>query len=167
MQPADLIEFRRSGFVSAVLGGMLRLLDPEWDGWGWHVGIAWQFHYHGWYVLESRAGGPEINWYPETWLKANTRSHRWLDFIPDEDDLSSFLNRHIGKKYDVSIYFWTAFQYLIRHFFNHRIPRLLDDRYTCWELAAEFYEELGEPLQSKYDCPMLPDMIRACKRIKE
>lgn len=160
MKEYDLLVFKRKGFVSGILGAILKHFEKDWDGWGWHVGIVWGLHDRGgWLVLESLGGGPEINWYSEDYLRNCTRSYTWLDDKPSNWKITAFLPDHIGKKYDVAVYFWTALQYLIRHYFNRRIPRLLDDRYTCWELAAEFFEAMGKPIHSKYDCPMLPDML--------
>jgi hypothetical protein len=136
------------------------LFEKDWDGWGWHVGIVWQRGLSGWFILEAVGAGVRINYYEEATLNGRVRTHRWLEEEPAEEKMNDFLAGHIEKKYDVAVYFWTALQYLVRHYFNRRIPRLLDDRYTCWELAAAFYDAMGKPAHSKYDCPMLPDMLR-------
>jgi hypothetical protein len=159
MNSGDLIEFKRKGFVARVLGGILKLFERKWDAWGWHVGIAWQRSHGGWYILEAVARGVTINFYSFAFLAENTRFHTWLEETPRDDAMKAFFQEYIGKRYDVAIYFWTALQYLIRHFFNRRIPRLLDDRFTCWELAAAFFDYMGKPVHSKYDCPMLPDIL--------
>ncbi|MDD5703496.1 MAG: hypothetical protein PHU23_15785 [Dehalococcoidales bacterium] len=157
----DLVEFKRRGPTSFILGGLLKILDHEWDGWGWHLAIAYGRTEGGWYILESLAGGPEINFYPDMYLAANTRSYSWLDAEPIPGQMASFRLKVYGKKYDVAVYFWTALQYLVRHYFNRRIPRLLDDRYTCWELVFEFCEEMGKPIGSKYDCPTIVEFQKA------
>lgn len=138
------------------------MLDKEWDGWGWHLAIAWEKSTieDSWYILEARQDGVEINLYPTLFLKSQTRMYQWLDKQPTKKQLKSFLGTHLGNKYDVTIYFWTSFQYLIRHFFNHRIPRLLDNRYTCWELVFEFCEAMGKPISSIYDCPIIADAVK-------
>lgn len=159
MKVGDILEFKRSGLISGVLGGLLRMFEPDWDFWGWHLAIVWQRSYLGWYVLEARHG-VEINYFTNKFLKENTRAYKWLEESPTKDKMGEFLTSHVSKSYDVLIYFWTTLQYLIRHYFNHRIPRLLDDRYTCWELVAEFCEVMGKPCQSKYDCPIICDMLR-------
>lgn len=160
MNVGDLVECKREGFTARVLGGVLRLFDPEWDGFGWHVRIAWDKGSYGWFMLEATGDGVRLNYYDEAELSGKVRCHTWLDIIPPKRRMNEFLAGHIGKKYDVAVYFWTALQYLLRHYFNRRIPRLLDDRYTCWELAAAFFDAMGKPVHSKYDCPMLPDMLR-------
>jgi hypothetical protein len=160
----DIVEFKRKGFVSFFLGGILKLFDRKWDGWGWHLAVVWEVKQEGCYVLESLAGGVEINYYPNEFFTTEPHKCRVYTILtkkPTKKFMSKFLKTHINKKYDVAIYFWTALQYLIRHYFNHRIPRLLDDRYTCWELVFEFLEEAGKPIVSKYDCPMITDFMKA------
>ena len=63
--------------------------------------------------------------------------------------------------YDVAVYFFTMLQYLILHFFNHPIPRLLDNRYACWELAFFFAREMGKPIQSIHKYPVITDFLKA------
>lgn len=163
MTRGDIIEFKRQGFVSALLGGFLKLFERDWDGWGWHLAIAWEAAHDGWFILEARHG-VEINYFPNRFLKENTRFYRWLSVPPTMRKMNKFLSEHAGKSYDVTVYFWTALQYLIRHYFNHRIPRLLDDKFTCWELVFEFCDIMGKPVSSKYDCPILIDFIKAVRK---
>ncbi len=164
MKRGDIIEFKRQGFVSTILGGVLKLFERDWDGWGWHLAIAWlQVGDLGWHILEATEDGVETNFYFNSWLKDEVRTYKWLDKVPSQKKMNKFLEGHLNKKYDVVIYFWTTLQYLIRHYFNHRIPRLLDDRFTCWELASEFCDEMGKPWESRYDCPMITDFLKVAK----
>jgi hypothetical protein len=87
------------------------------------------------------------------------RVYRWLNREPTDAQIQSYLNDVLGKRYDVAIYFWTSLQYILRHYFNRRIPRLLDDRYTCWENLCEFYEAMGKRIVSRFDCPMITDVL--------
>ena len=159
IEVGNLVEFKRRGPVSFLLGSLLKMLDHKWDFWGWHLAIVWEKSdlSDGWYILEALAGGVETNYYSLEDLASRCRVFHWLDEVPAKETLAEFLKGHINKKYDVAVYFWTSLQYLIRHFFNRRIPRLLDERFTCWELVFEFCEELGKPIGSKYDCPMISD----------
>ncbi len=160
MNRGNIIEFKRKGFISWFLGGLLKLFERDWDMYGWHLAIAWEKAYDGWYILEALAFGTEINYYSNKFLERNTRCWKWLDEPPTTKEMGEFLESHINKKYDVVIYFWTTLQYLIRHYFNHRIPKLLDDRWTCWELVADFCESMGKPIQSRFDCPLITDILR-------
>ena len=147
--------------VSWFLGRLLKLFERKWDGWGWHLSIAWKKTKDGWWILEATSDGVEKNYYDNDYLFHNTRIHSWLDSVPSTKKMKKFYDSHVKKKYDVAIYLWTGMQYIIRHFFNHRIPGLLDDRFTCWELVFEFCEEMGKPLSSKYDCPIITDALNA------
>lgn len=158
-----IVEFKRGGFVSKFLGSILKLFERDWDGWGWHLGIAWGDDFNGWYVLEALSGGVEMNYYSDEYLRENTRVWKWFDKPPLKKKMGKFLLDHINENYDVGVYFWTLAQYLIRHYFNRRIPRLLDNRWTCWELAFWFCREMGKPIQSIYDCPLISDAIRVFK----
>lgn len=162
IEVGNLVEFKRHGPVPFLLGGLLKMLDHKWNGWGWHLAIVWEKSClnKGWYIMEALAGGVEINYYSMNDITTRCRIHHWLDQEPTSEQMAKFLKEHLNMSYDVTIYFWTTLQYLVRHFFNRRIPRLLDARFTCWELVFEFCEELGKPIGSKYDCPMISDFIR-------
>ena len=163
IQRGYIIEFKRTGLTSAILGSLLKLFERSWDGWGWHLAIAWEQAYDGWNILEATEDGVEINYYSDKYLDENTRAYQWLTKVPSRKAMGEFLKSHINKKYDVAIYFWTALAIIIRHYFNHPIPKLLDDRFDCWELSAEFFAEVGEPIQSKYDVIIITDIIKALK----
>ena len=160
MKRGDVVIFKRSGFISFVIGSLIKFFEKWWDFWGWHMAVVWQEAHGGWYILEAMGQGVKINYYTDKFLAEKTRIYTWLDEEPTEEKMGKFLAGHINKRYDVAIYFWTALQYLIRHYFNHRIPRLLDERFTCWELAFAFCEEMGKPIGSKYDCPIITDFLK-------
>ena len=158
-----IVEFKRKGLLPAILSKILRLFERDWDGWGWHLAIVWEESKlsDGWYILEALINGVEINYYSNEYLSDNARIYKWLEKAPTKKALARFLQSHITRKYDVGIYIWTTLQYLMRHYFNRKIPRLLDERYTCWELVFEFCEEMGKPISSKYDCPLVTDFLKA------
>ncbi len=157
IRPGDISVFKRSGPISFILGGILKLFEPKWDFWGWHTGFVSRLDVNfGWMICESLAQGVV-----ESPLQGDYRIYRWFDEQPTQPKIDKFVQEQLGKPYDVAIYFWTALQYLVRHFYNKRIPRLLDDRFTCWENVFEFTEEMGKRIGSKYDCPILPDMLKA------
>ena len=166
MEKYNIVEFKRVGFVSFIIGSLLKVFEHKWDGWGWHLAVAWERVFDGWILLEAVAKGVSLNFHSDKELSANTRSYHWFDkpltFI--DEDAVAFYYRHIEKKYDVAVYLWTALQYFARHLLNHRVPRLLDDRFTCWELVSEFCDEMGKPVESKYDCPMLPDILKQLQK---
>lgn len=167
MKRGDILEFKRKGFVSKVLGDLLGFFERDWDKFGWHLAIAWDKAYGGWYILEATALGQKINYYSDEHLAENSRSWNWLDKTPGTKQMGKFLESHIDKSYDVGIYFWTTFAIIFRHYFNHPIPKLLDNRFSCWELVQSFAEDMGKPIISKYDVVIISDMIRAFKGKKK
>jgi len=153
--PGDILVFKGGGLVFEILSRILKLFAWDWDRWGWHTG----FVVCGNQLCESIACGICLS--PLSKYKVeNTRVYRWLDTPPTNEKINTFLGSHLGKRYDVAIYLWSGLQYLFRHFWNRRIPRLLDDRFTCWENVSEFCDDMGKPVMSRYDCPMLPDMLK-------
>ena len=78
--------------------------------------------------------------------------------------MREFFDSHINKRYDVAVYFWTALAIIIRHYFNRPIPKLLDNRFSCWELVQEFTTHCGKPVLSRYDVIILPDMLEALEQ---
>ena len=158
MTVGDIIVFRGEGFLFRVLSGILCLFDSEWrrrDFKGWHTAFISRFWDAHPIICEALAGGVTENFLD---TDREFKVYSWFDYPVDTHD---FVDSHLGKKYDVAQYFFTSLQYLIRHFFNRRIPRLLDDSYTCWELLAEFARDNGKPFQVIYDCPMVTDIVRA------
>lgn len=161
MKAGDILVFKGSGLVFEILSRLVKCFEQKWDRWGWHMAIVFQKESEGWYVLESQGNGVNINFYSEKFLRENTCCYEWFDKSPSKVKMGQFLIDYNGKSYDVAVYFWTAFQYLIRHFWNRRIPRLLDDQFTCWELVFEFCEVMGKPIGSKYNCPIITDALKA------
>jgi hypothetical protein len=164
MKRFSIVEFKKGGLVACTIGLVLKIFEPKWDFWGWHLAIVWSQGFsnqgeHGWYLLESIGRGVVLGFHTDRELVSQSRCHNWFDKV-DEVKAKQFATDHLGKSYDVAIYFWTAFQYLVRHFWNRRIPRLLDDKYTCWELVSEFCDDQGKPICSKYDCPMITDILK-------
>ena len=78
--------------------------------------------------------------------------------------MENFIAEELHKGYDAAVYFWTVLQYFILHFFNHHIPRVLDNRYTCWELAFVFARERGKPIQSIHDYPIITDFLKEVEK---
>lgn len=158
-----IIEFKRGKFwsISGILGNILKLFERDWDGWGWHLGIAWEQAYDGWNIFEATDRGVQINYYSNDYLAENTRAYQWLDKVPTRKAMGEFLKTHIGKRYDVAFYFLTTAQYLIRHFVHISMPLVLDNRYACWEIADEFCDTFGKPWAPKYGFPLITDFLKA------
>jgi len=168
-KPGDVITFKGTGPAFSFFSALLCVFDGGWRKltWKpWHMGIAWsQLDDDGLLVLEATGEGVKADRKPTAEVETKCRAYRWLDEPPSNTEMVDFFDSHINKRYDVLIYVWTTIQYLFRHFFNRRVPRLLDDRFTCWELAFEFCEDRGKPIGSKYDCPMITDFLRVVNEI--
>ena len=162
MERYNVVEFKRKGPTSFILGSLLKLFTPSWDKWGWHLAIAWERVFDGWMILEALSGGVQVKFHSDKELMATTRNYKWLTNT-DELTAHALLKEFQGKKYDVAVYFFTALAIIIRHYFNRPIPKLLDSSYTCWELVQEFCCEMGRPICSKYDVVIITDMIEALK----
>jgi hypothetical protein len=163
IRAGQIVLFKGKGLVFSILSLLIAIVDSNWRGrkWKpWHCGILWRKDTGGWYVFEGYAPRSRLHFYANADLK-DARFYNWVPFYPKAE---VFLETHIDKPYDVAIYFWTGVQYLIRHYLNHRIPRLLDDRYTCWELISEYASFMGKPVQSRFDCPMIPDILKAIEK---
>ena len=156
----DIVLFKGSGLVYEILSRALKFFEWNWDRWGWHLGFVSGDSPFTDVVSICESTGKGVT---ESYLdltRKDIRVYRWFDEEPRRYKVRNFVSAHLGCDYDVAQYFWTGLQYLIRHFWNRRIPRLLDSRYTCWELVFEFAEDMGKPIGSRYDCPMLVDLLK-------
>ena len=157
----DIVVFKRKGPVSFVLGGILKLFVPSWDGKDWHTApVSKHDNERGWMICEALAGGVQEN--PLS-LYHDYTVYRWFDEVLDQSKVNKFVADHLGKAYDVAIYFFTALAIIIRHFWNRPIPKLLDRRFSCWELTQEFTTALGKPIVSPYDVVIITDLMKALK----
>ena len=154
----DIVVFKGEGLTFFFLGWFLKLFERWWDRWGWHTAFLCGHDERGWLICEALASGVTVT--PlSNYNNHPYRIYGWLDDEPSKVKVDQYLTDTVGKPYDVAIYFWTALQYLVRHFFNRRIPRLLDDRFTCWENVFWFMRQMGKPIKSIYDCPVITDVL--------
>lgn len=160
MKVGDIIVFKGSGTAFKLLSRLLRLFEREWDGWGWHLAYITRISAHG-EVTIAESVGSGVRRSPLTG-KNQYRVYTWLDDV-NQRKLQAFTTKHLGESYDVAVYFWTMLQYLVLHFFNHQIPRLLDNRYTCWEFVFLMAREMGSPIQSLHRYPFLTDFLKAVR----
>ncbi len=145
-----------------ILSVLLSFFNSEWrnqDWKPWHTAFVFAKDSYGWVICEALAEGVTTNYLDES---KEYRVYRWFDNPPFR--LREFICDHLYAEYDVLLYFWTAVQYLARHYWNRPIPRLLDNKFTCWELVAEMCESMGKPIISKYDCPIITDILKALEK---
>ena len=176
MTVGDIVVFKGEGFLFKVLSGILCLFDSEWrrrEFKGWHVAFVSRFWDNHPIICEALAGGVTEN-FLET--DRELKVYQWFDYPVDPHD---FVDSHMGKKYDVAVYFHTMIQYLLLkgvewfqkkfipwHEFTISLPRILNDRYTCWENTFWFCRAMGKPIQeseglSATRYPMITNLLRA------
>lgn len=161
IQMGDILVFKRKGFVSGILGPILKLFKRKWDGWGWHMAIAWEEaqYKNGLWILEATGDGVRVGLLSEDKLKNEIRAYRWLDEPPSGEVMEKFMAENLDKGYDVLVYFWTLIQRGLLRVIKHSIPRILNNRYTCWELVFLFAREMGKPIGDILDYPLLTDFL--------
>lgn len=168
MKRGDIVCFYGKGLLFRVLSGLLCIFDGYWRSLPrkfWHTAILWREDYGGWFIMEAVASGVKINYFSNNELKERAKVYHWLDARPTHQKMARFLKEHINKRYDVAIYFWTATSIILRHFWNRRIPKLLDDRYDCWELAEAFASFFNKSMMPhEYDTIIISDMVKALER---
>lgn len=158
----DTLMFKGKGLVFGIFNFLLCIFEKRWrqiprELRPWHLGKVTSAQTDGLFVLEGTSPCCREHFYYFSELRGKACVARWLKTPIPKDRWEIYNKEFIGKKYDVPVYFWTMAQYLIRHYWNKCIPRLLDDRYTCWELVQSIDCDEGEPWGSKYDCVMITD----------
>ena len=165
MQPGYILIFKGQGFIFRVLSWLLKQFEKGYVAWGWHLAIAVEYHKQkGWLIAESIAGGVTLSWLDQK--KQHFRSYKWFDQHIHSSEVRRFIADRAGCSYDVGCYFWTMLQYLVLHFLNHSLPRVLNRRYSCWELIFEFCREMGKPLQPLHRYPLISDFMKGMKSQK-
>ena len=160
LERGDIIIFRGHGLVFSVLSKMLSIFDKKWRRLQYKV---WHVAFISGKVLNLYTIGESVNkGVTEAWLNENAdfKVYRWLDKEPPRYKIQKFLLDRAYSRYDLAIYLWTMLFYLVRHYFNRPIPKLLDNHYSCWELVGEFCAEMGKPIVSKYDTFFITDMLK-------
>lgn len=125
----------------------------------------------------THPGGLRLVFRSLDYLKRETVCYRWFDRRIPRKVIDKWVAGHQGCKYDVAVYGWTMLQYLvlkgielIQKLFRIKakiaLPRVLNDRYTCWEALFQFARDMGKAIQeaigktvSRY--PMISDLMEA------
>lgn len=154
MEVGDIIVFKGQGLLFQCLSRLLKIFERGWDRWGWHTAFVSRIEDGIPVICEALAQGVVENYFDAD------RPHRVYKWFDQPVDPSCFVSQHIGEKYDIAIYFWTTVAVLVRHFWNRPIPKLLDRRFSCWEVLQEFTAEMGKPIVSKYDVIILTDILK-------
>ena len=157
IRPGDIIMFKGNDIGYRLLSPILKLFNPKWDRWGWHLALTCYKLDDTWRICEAIGDGVTVS---KLNMDSDFRVYRWFDVAPEPTKIIEFVNKHYGDKYDIAVYFFTALAYLLRHYWGHRIPFLFDNRWSCWELTFYFCAMMGKPLAESYDFPMITDFIK-------
>ena len=160
---ADILNFKGGGLTFESLSRPLKLYEKDWDRWGWHMSfISGKSTTAGWMICEMQKDG--VNFTPlYKYDDRDYRVYRWFDIEPTEGQMSEWIRRNVNVRYDVAQYPWTMVAFLIRHYINRPIPKLLNNMWTCWESVFALGYEFEKEIPSKYDCEMITDFLKAAK----
>lgn len=161
MKLGDVIVFKRSGWLSAVLAGALWLFDKmvlkrSWDRWGWHVAVVsridgvedvWILE-AVWPVSRERILFPSEKYRVYSWLKQPMSERRWRGII----------KKFTGKKYDWDAYIATFLTYPLAKIFKRSFT-FADDEYHCQELVCEVFDAYGEELLEDWQPVVITELI--------
>lgn len=160
---ADIVLFKGNGLLFEGLSHLLKIIEKDWDRWGWHMTfVSGKSTTAGWMICEMLEGGQNFT----PLYKYNNRDYRvyrWFDNEPTNKQMTEWIKRNIRVRYDVAQYPWTMIAFLIRHYFNKPIPKLLNNMWTCWESIFALGYEFGKEISSKYDCEMITDFLKVAK----
>ncbi len=164
LKRGDLVLFKGNGFLFTTLSFLLCLFDSDWRKYSpkpWHCAFVSRVigESEPSYMI-AEAWNPKVRERLFEPSIEDCKIYRWLDREQTSTQIESFLAQTMGARYDISIYFLTSLQYLARHLWNRPILRLLDNRFSCWEVDCDAMLIFGRGLMSMYDCPMMPDMLR-------
>ncbi len=167
LKPGDILLFKRhqGNITSGILTRFLKRMYRFWDGWGWHMAYVYDISIDGSIIVaESKIGqGVQIIEYNSGDLLGEVRVYRWID-TPNLAELKNFTQIHMGCAYDLACYFWTGLQLLIKKFLGYTIPRIHNNKYTCWELVCEMVQFMGKPLQPIERYPLIPEIVEVINR---
>ena len=163
-----IVEFQRSFkffSVSGFLGGLLKLFNRKWDGYGWHVAWVTSVEDGNIKIIEAAPGGVREVHIDSHFYKDDRNYRFWdLGLEPTPQDVKAIVKKHEGLPYNYESYFWIALVYIFRHYWNRPIPKLLDNQYLFWELVINILRDLDKPIgQGDYDLPLLTDLNLFCR----
>ncbi len=153
IKPGSIILFKGKGFLYEILSRLIKMKHPEWDRWGWHMALVVDYHKsYGWMLAEAMADGVGYGWLKQK--SSKWRVVNWCGDVP-AIEVRRFAADRMGCKYDVMAYIWTALQEIMPWF-----PRIVNNRYTCWELVYEFCREMGCAVQKPHKYPVITDIVK-------
>lgn len=86
------------------------------------------------------------------------RAYRIFESPPPNSAIAGFVNDRLGCWYDIVVYLLTAAAILLRPCID--VPRIINRRFDCWEIAFDFCDCMGEDITPSYQYPFLTDFLR-------
>ena len=159
MKSGDIIAFKGNGIIFRVLSFLLGRFDKDWrerEWKPWHLAFVVEYHRREkrWAIAEAVATGVKISWLDE--IDNEYKVHSYFDKPILAIRMREFVADRLGEHYDIVAYIWTILQYFWPSF-----PRIINNRWTCWELAAYFCRVFGKPWQPLLRYPLITDFLRA------
>ena len=171
----DTVLFRGGGKAFKVCSFLLSIFDKEWRNLKnkpWHMGKLWRRNAFGWFVFEGVTPCSDIRFHSFAEL-SKCRIYRVSRVPVTEKFKTKMEERYRYKKYDIIVYGSTTFQYLILravewfqktfipwHKFTISLWRVLNDRYTCWELCEAMDRDAGIDWCKRSRYPLITDFLK-------
>uniref|UniRef100_A0A6M3JK23 Peptidase n=1 Tax=viral metagenome TaxID=1070528 RepID=A0A6M3JK23_9ZZZZ len=152
----DIVVFKGQGVLYFILSRLLKLFEPSYDFYGWHMAFICSIEDGRPYIAEALVKGVRRN---PLDTDRQFRVYRWLGKEPEQWRITAFVNEHEGDRYDILCYVWTFIQRLALKLFNKKLGYLKNDDYTCWEWCAYFAEKMGKPWCDELNFPLLTDFL--------
>jgi hypothetical protein len=170
----DTVMWKGGGFLRGILVPVLRIFEPHWDGWGWHLGKVVEIKSPS-EIMILEAVWPRVRISDLRTLSYNYKVYRVFNKKLNAKKVAQFaaeraghLNSdgswELGCKYDAWVYVFTIIQHISTRVFHRVLPRIVDGAYSCWELAAEFDDHFGRPWPKTHDIqhqyPLITDFVK-------
>lgn len=161
LRAGDFILTQGQGWLFRMVSCFLNIVEPTWR----------QLVFKPLHMAFVMDGGGSIfeGYFPEARTRhisdlapGSYRVYRWFPEPLDPGRVALFVNSRMGTRYDIDCYFWTFWYYLLRGLV--RIPRIINNRFTCWEICADLALWFGRPWHDMYSYPLITNFLKAMKR---
>jgi hypothetical protein len=158
----DIILYKGQGFLYQSLSWLIHILkERNWDRWGWHLAPIVKDNM----ILDAQFPKLKMtNYWEQVHAGREVMAYRIFEKQPSKTKVNKFVESHVGCPYDIAVYLFTAIAYFFRPKFD--VPRLINRRYTCWEITFEFADEMGIDICDSYNYPFVTDLLRLCGELE-
>lgn len=157
-QVGDRVIFKGEGLLFQVLSRIIKLMNPRWDRWGWHMATLVEKDEQGWWMMEATGSGVGKVRLPDD---RAYRLYHWHEKPLRKRKVERFLKDRENQPYDADAYIGTVLATIWQKITGRRW-RVHDDQYHCWELSDEFDRFMGKPWTSLQEYPLITTFIKKC-----